>query len=181
MYKRLCALIGLFMLIGLAAVYNYSNREDLYDPMIRAYATRHKVPFELIKAIIRKESNFYPERRGGAGEYGLMQIMPIAADEWARLGKRREFKNYSLLNDPEINIDVGTYLISINLKRWKKYKYAEQLALAEYNAGLKNVRTNKWVPKTYDGEVLDRITFPGTKSYVSKILKYKKTYAESKK
>jgi len=169
------------MLIGWAAVYSYSSREDLYDPMIQASSIRHGVPFELIKAIICKESSFYPDRRGGAGEYGLMQIMPIAADEWARLGKRRKFKNYALLSDPEINIDVGTYLISINLKRWHKYKYAEYLALAEYNAGLRNVRNNKWVPETYDGEVLDRITFPGTKSYVRQILKYKKTYAESKK
>ena len=181
MYKRLSALVLLAIFAGLGAYYNYANRENLYDSMIQASSRRHKVPFELVKAVIRKESNFYPGRRGAAGEYGLMQIMPIAADEWARLGKRAEFKNYSMLNDPEINIDVGTYLISINLKRWEKYKNAEHLALAEYNAGLKTLRTNKWVPKTYDGEVIKLITFPGTKSYVSKIMEYKKNYMDSNK
>jgi soluble lytic murein transglycosylase-like protein len=181
MYKRLCGLLVIMLLAGSVAYYNYSNRENLYDAMIQASSRRHGVEFELIKAVIKKESNFHANQRGAAGEYGLMQIMPIAADEWARLSKRAEFKNYALLKDPEINIDVGTYLLSINLKRWDQYKNAEALALAEYNAGLKTVRTNNWVPKTYDGEVIKLITFPGTQSYVSRILKYKNNYLDSSK
>ena len=78
MYKRLCGLLGILLLAGSVAYYNYSNRESLYDAMIQASSRRHGVAFELIKAVIKKESNFYPNQRGAAGEYGLMQIMPIA-------------------------------------------------------------------------------------------------------
>jgi soluble lytic murein transglycosylase-like protein len=110
-----------------------------------------------------------------------MQIMPIAADEWSRLSSRPKLKFYKTLMDPAINIDIGTYLLSVNLKRWSKYKYGTYLALAEYNAGLRNLRNNNWAPKNFEENVIERITFPMTKKYVRDIMQYRTDYLEHDK
>ena len=154
------------------------HREQRYDHIIERASKRHGVPFELIKAVIRKESKFIADQRGRDDEYGLMQIRPIAADEWARKAKRPKLKNYALLQEPEININVGTFLLAQGLHRWRRYTHVEALTLAEYNAGARRMREHKWVPPTYDGEVMERINFPLTKKYVGDILKFKKIYAD---
>lgn len=178
---RKIVFISLILLLSILAYLNRSKSSDLYDKTIRKASERHQVPFSLIKALIRKESSFIARQKGLAGEYGLMQIMPIAADEWARLSKRKKLQHYDILLDPEINIDIGTYLLSVNLKRWKKYEEGTLLALAEYNAGLGNLRKENWLPEKYDGKVLERITFPMTKKYVSDILLYRTEYLEQDK
>lgn len=170
--------ISLIVSLSIMAYLNRNRSSDLYDKTIHKASQRHQVPFSLIKAVIRKESSFVARQKGAAGEYGLMQIMPIAADEWARLSKRQKLKYYDVLLDPEVNIDIGTYLLSVNLKRWKKYDDATALALAEYNAGLGNIRKENWAPEKYDEKVLERITFPMTKKYVSDILLYRTEYLE---
>ncbi|WDE99238.1 lytic transglycosylase domain-containing protein [Lentisphaera profundi] len=175
---RKAIFICLLISLGVISYLNRSKQSDLYDSVIHKAAQRHQVPFSLIKAVIRKESSFIAKQKGAAGEYGLMQIMPIAADEWARLNNRKKLSYYASLYDPEINIDIGTYLLSVNLKRWQRYDDRLVLALAEYNAGLGNLRKEKWNPKKYNEKVLERITFPTTKKYVSDILLYRTEYLE---
>ena len=174
-------LVLLLVAGGTFAYIQYKNKSTVYDSQIKSASERHQVPFSLIKAVIRKESSFIASQKGDAGEFGLMQIMPIAADEWSRLTNRPKIKNYSVLMDPSINIDIGTYLLSVNLKRWEKYEDATALALAEYNAGLGNLRKNNWAPENYDEKIIERITFPMTKNYVRDILEYRTQYLEHDK
>lgn len=103
----------------------------VYKDLIIRYSENHKVPEELIAAIIAVES----EGRGGrssAGAQGLMQLMPVTARSYGLTvdGKIDE------RNDPEKNLDAGTHYISDLLA---KYRNNVMLALAAYNWGETNI------------------------------------------
>ena len=87
------------------------HREHGFDALIASAAAKHDVPKELIKAVIWKESRFNPKEIGSKGEVGLMQITPIAAEEWRRENKQKTF-DLAKLKDPKFNIEVGTWYLA---------------------------------------------------------------------
>ena len=138
---------------------------------VKRYAAKHKVPAALICAVIDQESSFDPFATGKAGEIGLMQLMPPgkpgAPDEWARVYRTKcpgRLKLYSI----DTNINIGCWYLAQALKRWKKYRCSTELALIEYNAGLKYA--NLYKPDSFDGEVIPRIKIASTKKYVTEIM-----------
>ena len=151
-----------------------------YASEIAAAAKKHGLPPELVRAVVRKESGFDREAEGKAGEIGLMQILPEgAAADWARVNNERKPVGLELYN-VEVNLEIGCWYLGRAYRKWKKYRYGTELALAEYNAGAKN--SNRWKPDKLDGEVVGRIDFPVTRNYVQVIMKnYRKYSAESKK
>ena len=119
-----------------------------YDAQIRAASTRHRVPANLIRAVIRVESNFNPRARSVAGAMGLMQLMPRTADE---LGVRRPF-------DAAENLDGGVrYLARMS----KLFRGDVVLTLAAYHAGPGAVQRFGGVPPYED-----------TRLYVKHVLAY---------
>ena len=60
-----------------------NKKERQYDKIIQNAAMEFKVEFALIKAVIWQESRFNEKAVGKAGEIGLMQLMELAAFEWA--------------------------------------------------------------------------------------------------
>lgn len=58
-----------------------ANRENAnkYTYLITKYANLYGVSAKLVNAIIRYESGYNPNARGGVGEIGLMQIRPATA------------------------------------------------------------------------------------------------------
>ncbi len=144
--------------------------EDTFDEIIEEAVKRHQVPACLVKAVIRQESSFRPLVRGGAGEIGLMQITEGAILDWERFHGRR-CPRRGMFFDPRMNIEVGTWYLARALNKWRDYRDAEVLALAEYNAG----RTNalNWAPEDRRENALERIHFPGVREYIEKVMKYR--------
>ena len=170
----------------------FPNRFHRFDPMIVEIANRHKLDPALVKAVIWRESKFLPEKEGTAGERGLMQVSETAALEWAKAEKIASFVATDLF-DPKTNIEAGTWYLAQALNRWKDKDDPLPFALAEYNAGRRNVQ--RWVddarareaererqqPGSTDSrvsgdELADSISFPGTKAYVAAILRRMEFY-----
>ena len=126
------------------------------DKAISEASKKYGVDENLIRAIIKVESNFNPNCVSKAGATGLMQLMPQYCDD---LG----------VSDPfniEQNIDGGTK----EIKRYlDKYNGDVEMALMAYNGG--PTRMAKRGVKS----VADIYKMPKeTQNYVPKVMKYYK-------
>jgi soluble lytic murein transglycosylase len=124
-------------------------------------------------ALILQESYYNPKARSGVGATGLMQIMPATGKE---LGKKLHgVFSVTHLEDPETNIELGTYYISTLVRLFGNNDY---LAVASYNAGQGNVA--KWrraAPGKPMDEFLESIPFPETRNYVKRVTMLRSSYA----
>ena len=109
-----------------------SGSQDI-DAMIVQAAAQHQMDPDLIRAIIRVESNFDPYAVSRAGARGLMQLIPSTAQ---RFGVANPF-------DPRSNLDGGIRYLKHLLGM---YEGNLQLTLAAYNAGENSVARFRGVP-----------------------------------
>jgi soluble lytic murein transglycosylase len=126
----------------------------------------------LVKAVIWRESRFDPNKFGGAGERGLMQVSEIAAQEWAAEKRLPNFRVEELF-DPKTNLEAGAWYLRRAMSHWQTQRDPTPFALAEYNAGAS--RAQRWAggdnaPPLSAGEFQRNIDFPGTKKYVESII-----------
>ena len=121
--------------------------DRVYDDLIAEASAEYGVDPQLVRAVIRAESQFDPRAESGAGAKGLMQLMPILSKE---LGVQDPF-------NPRENVFGGVKYLSKLLDR---HDGDVTLALASYNAGPRNVDRYKGVPP-----------FKETRGYVKKISK----------
>ena len=109
-----------------------SSPEEIDQSIVMA-AARHNVDPNLVRAVIKVESNFNSNAVSRKGAMGLMQLMPKTARE---LKVKNPF-------DPEQNADAGVRHLKYLLE---KYNGDVNLTLAAYNAGEGAVRRSAGVP-----------------------------------
>lgn len=123
------------------------NRET-YDSAVAEKARLNNIDPQLVRAVIRAESNWNPNAVSPKGALGLMQLMPSTA---SLMGVANPF-------DPFENIDGGVRYLKDLINRFNGNLV---LALAAYNAGPKLVEKKGAIP-----------SIPETVAYVKRVMRY---------
>ncbi len=110
-----------------------SSPEDV-DASIVMAAARHNVDPNLVRAVVKVESNFNSNAVSRKGAMGLMQLMPSTA-------RQLKVKNPF---DPDQNVDAGVRHLKQLLEN---YGGDVNLTLAAYNAGTGAVARSSGVPR----------------------------------
>ena len=131
--------------------YKKASFPSTYDDIIKEAANKYSVPEDLIKAVIKQESNYMPNAVSHKGAIGLMQIMPST-------GVGLGVTDKEMLKDPYTNIMAGTKYLSQMLNR---YDGRLDLSLSAYNAGPSLVDKLQRIPNIDE-----------TKNYVKNIIGY---------
>jgi soluble lytic murein transglycosylase-like protein len=118
---------------------------DEVDNAVVMAAARHNVDVNLVRAVIKVESNFNSNAVSNKGAMGLMQLMPQTARS---LNVKNPF-------DPQQNVDAGVRHLKYLLE---SYGGNVNLTLAAYNAGQGAVARSAGVPH-----------FAETQNYVRRI------------
>jgi len=144
-------------------------RFQQYDRLISAVAAERQLDPMLVKAVVWRESRFHNQKVGSAGERGLMQVSPKAANEWAR---DRKIDNFTLdqLFDPKTNLEAGSWYLKRAIDHWQNESDPLPFALAEYNAGPSRAQRWSGADGITTSQFLGNIDFPTTRSYVQSIL-----------
>jgi len=121
---------------------------DEYDHFINKASDMYDIPFSLLKAVIKVESNFNPRAVSRKGAQGLMQLMP---------GTAKLLNVYDAF-DPWENIMGGSKYLRRLLNR---FEGKLSFALAGYNAGPGRVVRYNGIPPIRE-----------TQNYVRKVKKY---------
>lgn len=109
------------------------------------YSGEHKIPLDLVLAIIDEESDFNPNAKSYVGARGLMQVMPV-------VHKKKIYDaggTYDLLWNPDFNMKIGTSIYKECLSASKGNVYE---ALARYNGSW--INTSESVQNIYSEKVL---------------------------
>lgn len=136
--------------------------------IIKSAGKKFSVSPELMLSIIRQESSFDPYARSIADAMGLMQVLPMVADQQFPRTKIK-LEHHEDLYKPEINVPIGASLLSeLN----QKYRGQFLLVAAAYNANEKSIQG--WL-NTRLGEdpleFIEDIPFEETRGYVKLVLR----------
>jgi soluble lytic murein transglycosylase-like protein len=128
------------------------QRFSRYDAHIREAATLYQIPEELVRAVIRVESDFDPRAVSPKNARGLMQMIPATAE---RMMVTDVF-------DPRENILGGTRYLRVlaNL-----FNGDIELTVAAYNAGENAVMRHGGIPP-----------YAETVDYVARVLSFYRQY-----
>lgn len=175
--KMVCLLLVLALVgVGIYQAYFFLLKKAYpieYEDIVIQETAKYEIEPSLVYAVIRSESSFQPKAKSKAGAMGLMQLTPETFQWLQSKVKPEEPLDDSALNDPEINIRYGVYLLYLLRRQYDD----DTVVLCAYNAGMGNV--NRWLSNTQtssDGETLTSIPIEETRNYVDRVLKSKEMY-----
>jgi hypothetical protein len=128
------------------------SRFTRFDDWIRQAAGLYQIPEQLVRAVIKVESDYDPRAVSVSGARGLMQLMPDTAD---RLQVRD-------INDPRENIFGGVRFLRILAN---SFNGDLELTVAAYNAGEDAVMRAGGIPAIAE-----------TRDYVVKVTRFYRRY-----
>jgi soluble lytic murein transglycosylase-like protein len=128
------------------------ERFTRYDVHIRHAATLYQIPEELVRAVIKVESDYDPRAVSRANAHGLMQLVPETAE---RMMVTDSF-------DPRQNIFGGVRYLRVLANM---FNGDLELTVAAYNAGENAVVRYGGIPP-----------YEETRHYVAKVLAYYRHY-----
>lgn len=123
-----------------------------YDEWIRQAATLYQIPEQLVRAVIKVESDYDPRAVSRSGARGLMQLMPETAE-------RMQVRD---IDDPRENIFGGTRYLRVLANAFNGNL---ELTVAGYNAGEGAVISHGGIPP-----------YAQTRDYVVKVTKFYRRY-----
>ena len=132
---------------------NSTQKQQIEDAVKKA-SEKHGIDENLIKAVMKTESNFNPNAVSSVGAKGLMQVMPA---NYKHLGISNPFDIYQ-------NIDGGTKLLREYLD---KYNGDVEMALMAYNGGPTRMK-NRGVTSVEHIYKMPK----ETQNYVKKVMNY---------
>jgi hypothetical protein len=127
-------------------------RYTRYDEYIRQAAALYQIPEQLVRAVIKVESDYDPRAVSHSGACGLMQLMPQTA----------EILQVRDIHDPRENIFGGTRFLRILAN---SFNGDLSLTIAGYNAGEDAVVRAGGIPQ-----------IPETQDYVVKVTHFYRRY-----
>ncbi|MBC7712352.1 MAG: lytic transglycosylase domain-containing protein [Rhizobacter sp.] len=172
---------------GMLQIYNFpiKMRDELtkkyvsviyptpYQDIFSRYSKKYNVPEAYPLAITRQESAFNTNIRSWADAFGLMQMIPEKASELSKKYKI-PYKDYNDLYQPEINVQMGTVLLS-ELRSKYKGKFAQ--STAAYNASSSVITV--WEKERFNGdylEFIESIPYEETRNYIKLVFRNYVTY-----
>jgi soluble lytic murein transglycosylase len=174
-WRRIFLVLIALCVAGIVGIAGYlwfaASQGRKFEPQINAAAQRYGVDPLLVKAVIWQETRFHPDRRGRAGEIGLMQLQEAAALDWAGAEHVQNF-SHELCFDPGTNVLAGTFYLGKLLKRYAHTDNPIPFALADYNAGRGHLlKWNGGAAATNSVAFVSQIGFPYTKIYVRSVMR----------
>jgi len=139
-----------------------------------ASAKSEEVSISTLLAISRQESTFSPDIVSPAKAVGLMQLIVPTADRMAKLKGLKLKDTFEELQQPSLNIRLGTAYLALLTKR---YSGNETYAIAAYNAG--EAMIDLWIKNRKLPDLLawiEAIPFGETRTYVKTVLRNKAVY-----
>ncbi len=132
------------------------ERFSRYGDVIREASALYQIPEELVRAVIKVESDYDPRAVSRVGAQGLMQLMPETA-------QRMQVRD---VMDPRENILGGVRYLRVLANM---FNGDLQLTLAGYNAGENAVVRAGGIPPIDE-----------TEDYVARVLSYYRRYRETR-
>ncbi len=132
------------------------ERFSRYGDVIHEAASLYQIPEELVRAVIKVESDYDPRAVSRVGAQGLMQLMPETA-------QRMQVRD---VMDPRENVLGGVRYLRVLANM---FNGDLQLTLAGYNAGENAVVRHGGIPP-----------FDETEDYVARVLGYYRRYRETR-
>jgi soluble lytic murein transglycosylase len=143
-----------------------------FAPFVESESRAHGIPVALTWAIMREESDFYPEAKSPSSAYGLMQL--IASTARGLTAGTAYAADEKGLKRPDASIALGTKLLG-GLR--SEFAYNPSLAIAAYNGG--GGAVGRWISARGDEDFdlwVEQIPWDETRGYVKRVLSSEAAY-----